>query len=159
MDAKNIINQGERAKYFIRSDKLNFNFEENDYYLEIIYGMSGRKITIEKSDFLYLNNRWLFSFPTQGIIGPIKARLAMEIIDEDCPDGVREEVDEQYIGFVVTSPCPQFLRCPACSTVHDIVYERTERSDIAELYARLADKDGKRFITDEDEFLYVLREF
>ena len=158
MDAKNIINQGERAKYFIRSDKLNFNFEENDYYLEIIYGMSGRKITIEKSDFLYLNNRWLFSFPTQGIIGPIKARLVMEIIDEDCPDGVREEVDEQYIGFVVTSPCPQFLRCPACSTVHDIVYERTERSDIAELYARLADKDGKRFITDEDEFLYVLRE-
>ena len=75
MDTKNIINQGERAKYFIRSDKLNFNFEENDYHLEILYGMTGRKITIPKSDFLYINNKWLFSFPTQGIVGPIKARM------------------------------------------------------------------------------------
>jgi hypothetical protein len=91
------------------------------------------------------------------MIGPVKARLVMEIFDPDCPDDVRQEVDEQYIAFVVTTPCPQFLRCPACGEVHEIVYERTEQSDIAERYARLADKDGNRFRTSDGGYLFVLR--
>ena len=149
--------QGERAKYFVRSDKWNFNFEENSFYLEILYGMMGGKITIEKSDFQYLDGRWVFSFPTDDMIGPVKARLVMEIFDPDCPDDVREEVDEQYIAFVITNPCPQFLRCPACDGEHDIVYERTEQSDIAERYARLADKNGNRLRTADGGYLFVLR--
>ena len=158
MDVKNIIMQGERAKYFVRSDKWNFNFEENSYYLEIIYGMQGQKIVIPKSDFLYLNNRWIFSFPTNEIVGPVKARLVMEIFDPDCPNGLREEVDEQYIAFVITNPCPQFFKCPACSgETHEIVYERTEESDIGNRYARLCDKDGVPFKTVDDGYLYVLR--
>lgn len=158
MDEKNIIMQGERAKYFVRSDKWNFNFEENSYYLEIIYGMQGRKITIPKADFLYLNNRWLFSFPTNDIVGPVKARLVMEIFDPDCPDGLRTEVDEQYIAFVITNPCPQFFRCPCDSEKkHEIVYERTEESDIGNRYARLCDKDGNPIKTVDDGYLYVLR--
>ena len=157
MDTKNIIQQGERAKYFVRSDKWNFNFEENSYYLEILYGMMGKKITIPKSEFQYLNNHWIFSFPTTGMVGPIKARLVMELFDPDCPDDTRQEVDEQYIAFVVTTPCPQFLKCPCDSETHEIVYERTEQSDIAERYARLADKDGNRFRNSEGGYLFVLR--
>jgi hypothetical protein len=157
MDTKDIIQQGERAKYFVRSDKWNFNFEENSFYLEILYGMMGQKLTIPKSEFQYLDGHWVFSFPTTGMIGPVKARLVMEIFDPDCPDDVRQEVDEQYIAFVVTTPCPQFLRCPACGEVHEIVYERTEQSDIAERYARLADKDGNRFRTADGGYLFVLR--
>jgi hypothetical protein len=157
MEAKDIIMQGERAKYFVRSDKWNFNFEENSFYLEILYGMMGGKITIEKSDFLYLDGRWVFSFPTDDMIGPVKARLVMEIFDPDCPEDVRQEVDEQYIAIVVTTPCPQLLRCPACDGEHDIVYERTEQSDIAERYARLADKNGNRFRTSDGGYLFVLR--
>ena len=157
MDKKNIIMQGERAKYFITSKKSNFNFDENSFYLEIIYGMQGKKITLQKSDFLYLDGRWVFSFPTDDMIGPVKARLVMEIFDPDCPEDVRQEVDEQYIAFVVTTPCPQFLRCPACDGEHDIVYERTEQSDIAERYARLADKNGNRFRNSDGGYLFVLR--
>ena len=108
MEAKDIIMQGERAKYFVRSDKWNFNFEENSFYLEILYGMMGGKITIEKSDFQYLDGRWVFSFPTDDMIGPVKARLVMELFDPDCPEDVRQEVDEQYIAFVITTPFPQF---------------------------------------------------
>jgi hypothetical protein len=159
MDAKNIIMQGERAKYFVRSDKWNFNFEENNYWLEIIYGMQGKKITIPKSEFLYLNDHWLFSFPTTDIVGAVKARLVMEIFDPDCPDGLRQEVDEQYIAFVVSNPCPQFFKCPCVGGDHEIVYERTEESDIGNRYARLCDCDGVRFRTEGDGFLYVLRTF
>lgn len=157
MDTKDIIMQGERAKYFIRSDKWNFNFEENDYHLEILYGMQGKKITIPKSEFLYLNGHWLFSFPTNEIVGPVKAKLVMEVVDPDCQDDIRTEIDEQYIAFVITNPCPQFFRCRACTESHDIVYERTEESDIGELYARLNDKNGNRFITSDGDYLFVLR--
>ena len=51
MDARNIIPQGERAKYIVKSDKLNFNFEEYNYRLEIIYGMMNQKIVIKKDEF------------------------------------------------------------------------------------------------------------
>lgn len=123
MNAKNLIPKGERAKYFVRSDKWNFGFEENSYHLEILYGMQDRKVTIQKADFIYIDEQWTFSFPTDEMVGPVRARLVMEIFDPDCPDGVREEVDEQYIGFVVSNPCPQFQNC-ACEEVgHEIVYE------------------------------------
>ena len=158
MDATFIIQQGERAKYFVSSKKWNFNFEENGFHLEILYGMFGQKITIQKSDFQYLDDKWVFSFPTTGMVGPVKARLVMELFDPDCPDDTREEVDEQYIAFVVNTPCPRLLRCPACCVKdREIIYERTEASDIAERYARLADKNGNRFRTSDGGYLFVLR--
>lgn len=157
MDQNNIIMQGERAKYFIRSDKWNFNFFENSFYLELIYGMQGEKITLHKSDFLYINERWIFSFPTDDIVGAVKARLVMEIFDPDCPDDVRQEVDEQYIAFVITNPCPQFFKCPCTGGDHDIVYERTEQSDIGERYARLTGRNGKHLRTSDGGYLFVLR--
>lgn len=157
MDAKNIIMQGERAKYFIRSDKEDFSLADNNYRLEIGYGVQGKKIVIPKSDFLYLSGHWLFSFPTTDIVGPVKARLVMEIADETCPDGIRQEIDEQYIAFVITAPCPKLIMCPACKGDHEIVYERTEESDIGERYARLCDTDGHPIKTVTDGFIYVLR--
>jgi len=158
MDEKFIIQQGERAKFFVKSMKNNFNFEENSYYLEILYGLQGKKIVIPKSEFQYLNNRWVFSFPTTDIVGKVTARLVMELFDPDCPDDLREEVDEQFIAFVVSNPCPKFFRCPkCCKQDRDIVYERTEASDIAERYAILADKDGVRFETTDGGYLFVLR--
>lgn len=157
MDFKDIIQQGERAKYIVRSNKWNFSFEENSFYLEILYGMMGSKITIPKSEFKLLDNKWVFSFPTDEMVGPVKARLVMELFDPDCPDDTREEVDEQYIAFVVTNPCPRIIVCPACSGDHEIVYERTEASDIAERYACLTDKEGNRFRNSDGGYLFVLR--
>lgn len=151
MDAKHIIQQGERAKYIVTSNRADFDFGENDFYLEIIYGMMGAKITIEKTDFREIDGQWVFSFPTDEIIGKVKARLVMEI-------GDRQEVDEQYIGVVISTPCPQFFKCPKCESVgHNVTYERTEESDIGEKYAILCDRDGVPIMTTDDEYICVLR--
>ena len=151
MDAKKIIQQGERAKFIVTSQREDFDFGENDFYLEIIYGMMGSKITIEKTDFQKLDDYWVFSFPTDNIVGKVMARLVMEI-------GDRQEVDEQYIGVVISTPCPQFFKCPKCESVgHDIAYERTEESDIGEKYAILCDRDGVPIMTSDDEYICVLR--
>ena len=158
MNEKMIIPQGERAKYFVKSEKWNFSFEENNYRLELLYGMAGKKIVIPKSEFQYLSNRWLFSFPTNDMIGPVKARLVMDIIDPDCPEGVRVEVDEQIIGFVVSASCPRFMKCPkCCGGTGEIIYERTEESDIGEQWAFLCDKDGVRFETSDGGYILCKR--
>ena len=151
MDAKQIIQQGERAKYIVKSNRADFDFGENDFYLEIIYGMMGSKITIEKTDFQKLDDYWVFSFPTDNIVGKVMARLVMEI-------GDRQEVDEQYIGVVISTPCPQFFKCPKCESVgHDVIYDRTEESDIGDKYAMLCDRDGVPIMTSDDEYICVLR--
>ena len=151
MDAKQIIQQGERAKYIVKSNRADFDFGENDFYLEIIYGMMGSKITIEKTDFQKLDDYWVFSFPTDNIVGKVMARLVMEI-------GDRQEVDEQYIGVVISTPCPQFFKCPKCESVgHDVTYERTEESDIGDKYAMLCDLNGVPIMTTDDEYICVLR--
>ena len=152
MDAKNIIQKGERAKYIVQSNRADFDFGENDFRLEIIYGSRGQKITIEKKDFQLLNDYWVFSFQTSNIVGKVMARLVMQI-------GDRQEVDEQYIGIVVETPCPQFFRCPKCESVgHDVTYIRTEESDIAEKYSVLCDCNGVPIVTVDDEYICVLRE-
>ena len=151
MDAKQIIQQGERAKYIVTSQREDFDFGVNDYHLEIIYGMMGSKITIEKTDFQKLDDYWVFSFPTDNIVGKVMARLVMEI-------GDRQEVDEQYIGVVISTPCPQFFKCPKCESVgHDVIYDRTEESDIGDKYAMLCDRDGVPIMTSDDEYICVLR--
>lgn len=151
MDAKNIIQQGERAKYIVTSNRQDFDFGQNDYYLELHYGMMGKKTVIQKSEFQNLNDNWVFSFDTSEMVGKLIARLVMTI------DG-REEVDEQYIAVVISTPCPQFMKCPKCdNTKHDVTYKRTDESDIGEKYAILCDKDGTPILTSNDEYLCILR--
>ena len=157
METKDIIQQGERAKYIVKSHKKDFDFEHDDFVLEILFGMLGKKITIPKSEFLYLSGRWVFSFATDQIVGPVVARLIMEIHDPDCPDSTRQEVDEQVIAFVVTTPCPQFFKCPCTEGSHEIVYTRTEESDIAERYVRLCDRSGNPLKTANGEYLFALK--
>ena len=151
MNAKQVIQKGERAKYIVTSNRHDFDFGVNDYHLEIVYGMMGAKITIEKTDFQKLDDYWVFSFQTDNIVGKVMARLVMEI-------GNRQEVDEQYLGVVISSPCPQFFKCPKCESVgHDVTYTRTEESDIGEKYAILCDCDGVPIMTTDDEYICVLR--
>jgi hypothetical protein len=106
------------------------------------------------------------------MIGKIKARFVWYCIDTDVdPNNRRLEVDEQYIGFVVDTPCPQLFTCPKCSSVgHDVRYELTDEPDIAAKYLRLCvtemviPEHGEPYpiyrplVTRNDEYLYVLRE-
>ena len=174
MDAKNIIQQGETLKYIITSQNPNFDIEENDFYVELIYGMRGQKLVIRKADMLYgSGGEYLMQFSTKGMVGKITARTVYYIHDVDIdPDGEREEVDEQVIAFVVTTPCPTFINCPKCSgETHNIRFERTEEPNIAALYMRLCvtemitpESGGEPYpiyrplITRNDEYFYVLRE-
>lgn len=174
MTEKDIIQEGEKVKYIITSRNPNFNIEENDFYVELLYGHMGKKLTIQKSEMLYgTGGEYLMQFSTKGMLGKVTARTVFFVNDADIdPNGEREEVDEQAIAFVVTTPCPILLNCPKCSSEgHDIHFERTEEPDIAALYMRLCvteivtpESGGEPYpiyrplITHNDEYIYVLRE-
>ena len=174
MSENDIIQQGEKVKYIVTSRNHNFNIEEDDFRVELIYGMMGKKLVIQKSDMLYgTDGEYIMQFSTSGMVGKVVARTVYYVHDTDIdPDDEREEVDEQVICFVVGTPCPVLLNCPKCSSEgHDIHFERTEEPDIAAMYLRLCvteivtpESGGEPYpiyrplITRNDEYIYVLRE-
>jgi hypothetical protein len=121
--AMNVIPQGEQAVFSVKSNRMNFSFDDNDFVLEIIYGMAGQRVTILKKDLEKVDDKWRFSFDTSNMIGQLTARLTMYMNDPDCPDDERPEVDEQLIGFVATTPCTRLHQCPKCGGQHDVTYE------------------------------------
>ena len=121
--AVNVIPQGEQAVFVVKSNRMNFSFDDNDFRLEIIYGMAGQRVTILKKDLEKVEGKWRFSFDTSNMIGQLTARLTMYMNDHDCPDDERPEVDEQLIGFVATTPCTRLHQCPKCGGQHDVTYE------------------------------------
>ena len=121
--AVNVIPQGEQAVFVVKSNRVNFSFDDNDFRLEIIYGMAGQRIVLLKKDFEVVESQWQFSFDTSNMIGQLTARLTMYMNDPDCPDDKRPEVDEQMIGFVATTPCTRLHQCPKCGGQHDVTYE------------------------------------
>ena len=121
--AVNVIQQGEQAVFVVKSNRVNFSFDDNDFRLEIIYNMAGQRVTILKKDLEKVEGKWRFSFDTSNMIGQLTARLTMYMNDPDCPDDERPEVDEQLIGFVATTPCTRLHQCPKCGGEHDVTYE------------------------------------
>ena len=121
--AVNVIPQGETAVFSVKSNRMNFSFDDNRFVLEIIYGMAGQRVTILKKDLEKVDGKWRFLFDTSNMIGQLTARLTMYMNDPDCPDDERPEVDEQLIGFVATTPCTRLHQCPKCGCQHDVTYE------------------------------------
>ena len=121
--AMNVIPQGEQAVFVVKSNRVNFSFDDNDFMIEIIYGMAGQRVTILKKDLEKVEGKWQFAFDTSNMIGQLTARLTMYMNDPDCPDDERPEVDEQLIGFVATTPCTRLHQCPKCGGQHDVTYE------------------------------------
>ncbi len=159
MDSTMIIQQGELAKYKITFTRADFDPEQRDFYIELHYGMMGEMFKIEKSNFEKISDMlWLFSFDTSKMVGKVVARLVLSLNDGDVSDNSRQEVDEQVIAFVVTTPCPRFLTCPACTGTHDVTYERTEDSGILTNYNQLKDVYGRALVTSDNKYIFVLRQ-
>lgn len=168
-----IIQQGTKVKYIVTSVNQTLDMEACDYYVEILYGMMGKKVVIPKSEFLYgTGGEFVMQFDTTGMVGKVTARMVWQQHDTDSdPNNERQHVDEQIIGFVVSTPNPQLLVCPKVDgDGHDVRYELTDEPDIAAMYLRLVATETvipehgepytiyRPLITRNDEYIYVLRE-
>lgn len=159
MTEKDIIVAGTEAKYFVDIQQDGFDMQENDFQVELKYGMFGNSIVITKAEMTAdTSGKYFFEFSTAGMVGKVTAICKYYVPDVDDPDGVREEVDEQVLAFITTTPCPKFVSCPKSCGTHKVTYERTDDSGIASKYQRLCTSLGQPIVTDDDLYLYVLTE-
>ena len=157
MDCKNVLAQGEEAKYGVLITADGFSMESDEFQVELLWGMFGKSITIPKDNMVFgVDGYCYFIFETNEMVGRVTARCTYWVPDTDCPDGIRTEVDEQLLCFVCTVPLPQFACVPAMCE-RKVTYQRSEASDVANKYEYLASSQGDRFITNDTEYILVLK--
>lgn len=157
MDSTRIIQQGEIAKFKI--EIADFDMSGGDFKVELIYGYHRTVVEIDKDQmFADDDNNWYFCFDTDDMVGRVTARCTWYLSDTDTSTEIRPKVDEQFICFVVSNPCPKFITCPACTTSSSVTYTRTEESSVAEYYYRLCDFYHHPLVTADDCYICVLKE-
>lgn len=155
MDNTRIIQQGEVVKFQVQI--ADFDMEADNFRVELVYGYRRTTVTIEKEQMLENGGQYYIVFDTEDMVGRVTARCVWLVPDTDVQGSEREKTDEQFLCFVVTTPCPQFLTCPACTDDHPVTYTRTEQSDIAEKYQRLADRYDRPLVTVDGDFIFVVK--
>ena len=158
MDTKKIVQQGEEKKCQITIKRTGFVMNDDDFEVKLSWGLMGQSMNITK-DQMFSNGRdgWFFIFDTSPMIGPITAECTYYVPDGDYPDGLRTEVDRQYLCFVVSSPLPKCICCPALPvSTGTVSYEFTDESDVAKSYIYLVDSEGRNLVTCDNEKLMVL---
>ena len=157
MDKTRILQQGEEAKFKI--EIADFDMEDNDFRVQLVWGYRRHAMTIEKNQMVHgADGKYYFTFDTDGMVGRVSIECLWQVPDTDYADGYRQETDEQYLCFVASTPCPQFVACPACTNDHPVTYTRTEQSSIADEYTYLGCADYDRIITCDDEIILVKKE-
>ena len=158
MDKTRILQQGEEAKFKI--EIKDFDMSDGEFKVVLVWGYRRHKMEILKSQMVNgSDGKWYFTFDTTDMVGRVNVECTWQVNDTDFPDGYREERNEQYLCFVVTTPCPKFS-CPSCDYTNNqvVTYTRTEQSSIADLYAYLGCADYDRILTCDDEVILVLKE-
>lgn len=155
MDKTRIIQQGEVVKFQVQI--ADFDMEANNFRVELIYGYRRHTVTIEKEQMLENGGQYYIVFDTDDMVGRVTARCVWLVPDTDVQGSEREKTDEQFLCFVVTTPCPQFLTCPSCTDDHPVTYTRTEQSDIADKYQRLADRYDRPLVTADGDYIFVVK--
>jgi len=142
INSKNIIQQGEEAKYRIAIEREGFSMSENPFSVTLKWGMQGRTLEIQKSEMLTdEQGNWFFTFNTADMVGVVTVECAYDVPDSDYADGYRTEKEQQPLCFVNTSPrMPQMMRDHGgiYQGVY-VSYERTLRSDKRSLFRYLRD--------------------
>ena len=159
MDKTRILQQGEEAKFQV--DIKGFDMEANDFHVQLVFGYRRHAMTIEKSQMVHgADGKYYITFDTAQMSNRVTAICTWNVPDTDYQDGYRQETNEQYLCFVATVPCPQFISCPQCGASDSlpVVYTRTEQSSIADEYTYLSCQDFDRIITCDDEIILVKKE-
>ena len=144
MNVKNIIPQGEDAKYNIRIEREGFSMQDNDFRLALKWGMQEKQLVIPKSQMMDDEaGNWIFTFPTKDMVGVVTAVCEYDVPDGDYVEGFRTEKEEQPLCFVNTNMrLPQIMKDDGLYNGVHVSYERRMRSDVRSLYVVLRDVTG-----------------
>lgn len=140
---KNIIQQGEMAKYQVIIEHEDFTMTENDFRLILTWGMRGDSLTISKADMLENDNgQFYFTFATNDMVGKVQVECQYDVPDDDYEDGYRTEVERQPLCFVnASAKLPSGCDCGLFDG-HHVTFVRQTRGGLKTLYVILRDFSG-----------------
>ena len=132
MDRNYIIQQGDKSKYQILIDYEDFEQDEHDFFVVLTWGIPSQHVIIRKEDMIVNEDaQWFVVFDSSEMLGRLMAECHYFIPDSDVDGGVREAIDRQYIGYVVTNGCPKFSCKKICSTgSQHVFYRRVFGNDV-----------------------------
>ena len=159
MALSRIVQEGEKVKFQITITQQGFNMIQDNFRVKLTYGMLNQSVLITKEQMISNElDEWYFMFDTTGMVGCVVAECSFDVPDSDYFDGIRREVDRQCILVVIGHPLPASVCVPIVNPEdHTVVYERTDQSDMAELYAFLTDRRGNHLLTSDNEKILVLK--
>ena len=159
MDAKFIIQEGDVAKYQMLIEHEDFDMMQDDFEVTLSWGMFGESMTVSKNEMAHdEDGNWFLIFNSSGMVGKVTAECRYWVPDTDMADGVREEVDRQYIGLATASACPQVAcECEPLENRH-VVYNRVWRGDVNTLYLNLRDSEKHPLRDSDGQQLRVRKE-
>lgn len=161
MDKDKIIQKGDVAKYQIAITHEDFDQHRDDFYVVLHYGMTNKKLRIDKQDMVEdESNQFFLMFPSSDMTGMIKAETHYLVPDYDMDDMVRDEVEWSCLGFVTDSHCPLFschCRCDCCdeNDNNHVKFKRVWRSDVSSLFLYLRTRRGEPFMCSDEMMLRV----
>ena len=152
-----IIQQGTEAKFKV--EIKDFDMRYDDFKVSLIYGYRQTVIEIPKEQMVVDvdDYSYYFVFDTKDMVGQVTARCEWFVRDSDYPDDRQTHVNEQFLCFVVSDPCPKFITCPACKEDGEVKYTLTEGHNIGADYYILADKEYGHIVTSDGENILVLK--
>ena len=157
MDKKDIIQQGEDGVYTVSIERDGFSMDEDDFSVELSYGMKGESVVIRKEDMTVKDGKYYFSVDTSEMMQVVTATCRYGVSDDACPDGVRQEVNRQYLCAVVGMPFPLRVCVPAYDPETEAVVKYERESYDETYYEALLTKDGEKVVTKDGMYVYVLR--
>lgn len=143
INSKNIIQQGELAKYQLIIEREGFSMTEGDFQLRLTWGMRGDTLDILKADMAQdETGQTFFQFPTDQMLGRVDVECRYRVPDSDAPDGVRQEVERQPLCWVnAATGLPRLTETGIYQGLH-VSYVRRSQGGLRSLYRSLRDVAG-----------------
>lgn len=144
INTKNIIQQGELAKYQVIIDQSGFSMVDNDFELILMWGLRGDALVIPKADMLQNEDGGtFFTFPTDNMIGKVTVECRWWTPDSDMSSGTRLNVERQPLCFVnASAKMPIGDDCGVYNGQY-VSYVRQTRGGLRSLYYYLRDLLGR----------------
>ena len=128
MTERDIFVAGEEAKYFIDINQEGFSMTDDDFEVELLYGMSGKSLKLTKQDMTAdTSGKYFFSVPTAGMVGKVTARFVWQAIDTDIDPDNRRPVDYglrarlpggRHHRHRQAAPCHRYQEVPEVRLLH-----------------------------------------
>lgn len=145
-----LVSRGDMAKFKIEITHADFDQQRDKFWVVLHYSMYKQSLTIPYEDIKHdEDGNFFIIFDSSKMLGMVKAACHYLVSDSDAVDGIREEVNYQWLCFVTEEPNTRLCGDFEPGGDGHVVYTRVYAGDVNTAYLNLRDSQ-KQNILDSD---------